>query len=54
VLARLDILPGQTVVESGTGSASLSLGILETLMHKGHLFTFEFNPERAGIARDLI
>eukprot|EP00825_Cyclidium_porcatum_P017320 TRINITY_DN20063_c0_g1_i2.p1 TRINITY_DN20063_c0_g1~~TRINITY_DN20063_c0_g1_i2.p1 ORF type:complete len:311 (-),score=53.07 TRINITY_DN20063_c0_g1_i2:358-1290(-) len=46
ILMKLNIKPGSIVVESGTGSGSLSCSILNTIQESGHLFTFEFNEER--------
>ena len=47
IIFKLDIMPGKVVVEAGTGSGSLSCAISESLGESGHLYTFEFNKERA-------
>ena len=47
VLAKLLIKPGMRVVESGTGTGSLSVSFARMLIPSGRLFTFEFNQDRA-------
>eukprot|EP01080_Neovahlkampfia_damariscottae_P009575 gene9575-1778_t len=42
----LNLKPGSRVVESGTGSGSLSMHLIQTIKPNGHLFTFEFHKER--------
>jgi tRNA (adenine57-N1/adenine58-N1)-methyltransferase catalytic subunit len=49
IVFKLDVKPGSVVVEAGTGSGSLSCAISESLGDAGHLYTFEFNRERAEI-----
>lgn len=52
VTMQLDLQPGSVVVESGTGSGSLSHAIIRTIAPTGHLYTFEFHKQRADLARD--
>lgn len=46
VLHFLDIKSGSLVIESGTGSGSLSTSILKSVLPDGYLYTFEFNESR--------
>lgn len=48
---RLGVKPGDVVVESGTGSGSMSHHFIRCLQPTGHLYTFEFNQDRADMAK---
>jgi len=51
ILLQLELKPGSTVIESGTGSGSLSHSIMRTVAPSGHLHTFDFHQERVERAR---
>lgn len=52
VTLMLDVSPGCTVVESGTGSGSMTISLARAVYPNGHVFTYEYNPVRARIAAD--
>ena len=43
----LDVFPGCTVVESGTGSGCMTLSLARAVYPSGKVHTFEFNAVRA-------
>lgn len=40
------------MIESGTGSGSLSHSILRTIAPNGHLHTFDFHQQRVDLAQE--
>ncbi|KAL8269621.1 hypothetical protein Esti_006441 [Eimeria stiedai] len=46
IVSLLDVRPGKTIIEAGTGSGSLSHSLAAALRPGGRLFTFEFHLER--------
>lgn len=46
IIFRLGIKPGNTILESGTGTGSLSVHLIRSLHPTGHLYSFEFNQNR--------
>ena len=53
IITKLNILPVCKVVESGTGSGSLSQAIASVIQNSGHLFTFEFSEDRVKNAQTI-
>ncbi|KAF9959115.1 tRNA (adenine-N(1)-)-methyltransferase catalytic subunit trm61 [Modicella reniformis] len=51
VMSFLNLKPGMSMIESGTGSGSFSHSIIRTLAPTGHLYTFEYHQERADAAK---
>lgn len=53
IIFRLNLKPGDVVVESGTGSGAMSIGIMRTIAPHGHLYSYEYNEERATAAAEI-
>jgi len=52
ILFQLEIKPGSKIIESGTGSGSLSHYFIRAVKPFGHLYTFDFHETRANQARE--
>ena len=52
IILNLGIGPGSVVVESGTGSGSLTYSLAWAAGRAGHVYTFEFHEQRAQQARN--
>ncbi|KAG0476891.1 hypothetical protein HPP92_013732 [Vanilla planifolia] len=52
VISYLEIVPGCVVLESGTGSGSLTTSLGRAVAPSGHVYTFDFHEQRASLARE--
>ncbi|KAK8710243.1 hypothetical protein V6N13_145577 [Hibiscus sabdariffa] len=52
VIMYLEVVPGCLVLESGTGSGSLTTSLVRAVAPRGHVYTFDFHEQRAASARE--
>ncbi|RLU17220.1 hypothetical protein DMN91_011289 [Ooceraea biroi] len=50
IIHLMELKPGSIVIETGTGSGSLSHSLIRTIRPHGHLYTFDFHEHRASVA----
>lgn len=51
IMLRLNLYPGRTVVEAGTGSGALTMILARTVMTSGHVYSYETRPDSFETAR---
>ncbi|XP_071711600.1 uncharacterized protein [Rutidosis leptorrhynchoides] len=52
VVMYMELIPGCVVLESGTGSGSLTTSLARAVAPTGHVYTFDFHEQRAAAARE--
>ncbi|XP_032665101.1 tRNA (adenine(58)-N(1))-methyltransferase catalytic subunit TRMT61A [Odontomachus brunneus] len=50
IIYLMELKPGSIVIETGTGSGSLSHSLIRTIRPSGHLYTFDFHEQRVSLA----
>lgn len=51
IVMRLNLYPGRTVIEAGTGSGGLTLMLARAVMPTGHVYSYETRPDAFELAR---
>lgn len=52
IIHQLELRPGKVVIESGTGSGSLSHALIRSIQPTGFLYTFDFHSARVSVANE--
>ena len=50
ILLKLDVAPGKSILEVGTGSGALTMALANLVRPNGHVYSYEVRPEFASIA----
>ncbi|XP_029680231.1 tRNA (adenine(58)-N(1))-methyltransferase catalytic subunit TRMT61A [Formica exsecta] len=50
IIHLMELKPGSIIIETGTGSGSLSHSLIRVIRPNGHLYTFDFHEQRVSIA----
>ncbi|KAL6256132.1 hypothetical protein P5V15_012252 [Pogonomyrmex californicus] len=50
IIHLMELRPGNVIIETGTGSGSLSHSLIRAIRPNGHLYTFDFHEQRVSIA----
>ncbi|XP_029056073.1 tRNA (adenine(58)-N(1))-methyltransferase catalytic subunit TRMT61A [Osmia bicornis bicornis] len=51
IIYLMDLAPGSIIIETGTGSGSLSHALIRAIRPHGHLYTFDFHEQRVNVAK---
>ena len=51
ILMRMNLFPGRTIVEAGTGSGGLTFALARAVMPTGHVYSYETRPEAFEMAK---